>query len=121
MLANLAQVLKQWRTPNPPDTDWVFASPYTDGDRPYWPDSALKNHVRPAAKRAKITKDFGWHTLWHSFGTLLGNSGEDLKSVKALLRHANSRITADVYQQGKNSQEAQRRHRDLRHLRGSAR
>ena len=37
MLPELAEVLKQWRkeTPYPADDNWVFASPYTDGDRPY--------------------------------------------------------------------------------------
>ena len=42
----------------------------------------------------------GWHTFRHSVGTLLGQKGEDVKTVQELLRHANSRITLDVYQQG---------------------
>jgi site-specific recombinase XerD len=35
----------------------------------------------------------------HSFGTLLKANGEDVKTVQELLRHANSRITLDVYTQ----------------------
>ena len=35
----------------------------------------------------------------HSFGTLLKANGEDIKTVQELLRHANSRITLEVYTQ----------------------
>lgn len=78
----------------------MFASPFTEGKRPYWPDAALKNHVRPAARAAAgITKNIGWHTFRHSVGTHLGQSGENVKVVQELLRHASSRITQDVYQQ----------------------
>jgi integrase len=55
--------------------------------------------IRPAAKRAGITKRFGWHTFRHSFATLLKANGEDVKVVQESLRHANSRITLDVYTQ----------------------
>src|ERR1700744_6163488 len=40
-----------------------------------------------------------WKCLRHSFGTLLKANGEDVKTVQELLRHANSRITLDVYTQ----------------------
>ena len=36
-------------------------------------------------------------------GTLLKANGEDVKTVQELLRHANSRITLDVYTQAVNS------------------
>jgi integrase len=35
----------------------------------------------------------------HTFGTLLKANGEDVKAVLELLRHANSRITLEVYTQ----------------------
>ena len=41
--------------------------------------------------------------LRHSFGTLLKANGEDVKTVQEFLRHANSRITLDVYTQAVNS------------------
>ena len=41
----------------------------------------------------------GWHTFRHAFGTLLKANGEDVKTVHELLRHANSRITLDIYTQ----------------------
>ena len=53
--------------------------------------------------KAGINKNIGWHTFRHSFGTLLKANGEDVKTVQELLRHANSRITLDVYTQAVNS------------------
>jgi integrase len=91
-----------WReeTPYRADDDWVFASPSTSGQRPYWFDSALIRQLRPAAKRAKITKHIGWHTFRRSLATLLMTKGEGVKVVQELMRHANSKITLDVYAQG---------------------
>ena len=99
MLPELAEVLQQWRTktPYPRDEDWVFASPFTEGKQPYWFDPMLTDYVRPAAAKAGITKHIGWHTFRHSLATLLGRSGEDIKVVQELLRHANARMT-QVYQ-----------------------
>jgi integrase len=98
----LAEVLLNWRarTPYNRDEDWVFASPKELGRQPYWPDSALRRVARPAAVRAGIVKHIGWHTFRHSFATLLKANGEDVKVVQESLRHANSRITLDVYTQG---------------------
>jgi site-specific recombinase XerD len=79
--------------------DWVFASPTTKGKQPYWPDNLMKRHIKPVARSAGINKNIGWHTFRHSFGTLLKVNGEDVKTVQELLRHANSRITLDVYTQ----------------------
>jgi integrase len=97
-----AEVLVDWRgrTPYNRDEDWVFPSPEKLGQQPYWPDSALRKAVRPAAVRAGIVKHIGWHTFRHSFATLLKANGEDVKVVRESLRHANSRITLDVYTQG---------------------
>lgn len=104
----LADVLKLWRehSPYPQHDDWVFASPFTEGKRPYWPESAIVDYVRPAAKKAGITKHFGWHTFRHSVATELSKAGENVKVVQELLRHANSRITLELYQQA--NQDAKR-------------
>jgi integrase len=98
---DLAELLIEWRkrTPYAADTDWVFASPFSDGEQPYWAESALKDHVQPAAHAAGITKHVTWHTFRHSLGSYLGQSGEQVKVVQELLRHASIRITQDVYQQ----------------------
>jgi len=59
----------------------------------------MKRHSRPVADEAGIHKGIGWHTFRHTFGTLLKANGEEVKTVQELLRHANSRITLDVYTQ----------------------
>ena len=97
----MAEDLLSWRrqSPYPMGSDWVFASPSMGGKQPYWPDNLMKRYIKPVAKKAGITKNIGWHTFRHSFGTLLKANGEDIKTVQELLRHANSRITLDVYTQ----------------------
>jgi integrase len=97
----MAQDLLEWRrtSPYPMPHDWVFASPTMKGKQPYWPDNLMKRYIRPVAQKAGIQKRVGWHTFRHSFGTLLKANGEDIKTVQELLRHANSRITLEVYTQ----------------------
>jgi integrase len=97
----MAEDLLQWRrtSPYPMPHDWVFASPTMKGKQPYWPDNLMKRYIRPVAQKAGIHKRVGWHTFRHSFGTLLKANGEDIKTVQELLRHANSRITLEVYTQ----------------------
>jgi site-specific recombinase XerD len=73
------------------------------GKQPYWPDNLMKRHIQPVAKAIGIHKKIGWHTFRHSFGTLLKANGKDVKTVQELLRHANGRITLDVYTQAVNS------------------
>jgi Phage integrase family len=62
------------------------------------PDTLLKKVIQPALKRAGIEgKTIGWHSFRHSLATNLRAAGVDLKTAQELLRHANSRITLDVY------------------------
>jgi hypothetical protein len=44
-------------------------------------------------------KTVGFHTFRHTYTTLLTQNNEDVKVVQELLRHANSRITLDLYEQ----------------------
>jgi site-specific recombinase XerD len=67
-----------------------------------WPDNLMKRYIKPVARKAGITKNIGWHPFRHSFATLLKANGEDVKTVQELLRHANSRITLDVYPSSSN-------------------
>jgi integrase len=80
--------------------DWVFASPHGKGKQPYWPSSLHRVYLKPALKAAKITEPVDWHTLRYTFGTLMNANGEDVKTIQELLRHANFKITMDVYTQG---------------------
>ena len=49
--------------------------------------------------RPKVTKRIGWHTLRHTYATLLKANEADVKVVQELLRHANSKTTLDLYAQ----------------------
>jgi site-specific recombinase XerD len=62
-------------------------------------EQPLEDHIRPAAKRAGITKRIAWHTLRHTYGTLLKANGEDVATVQALMRHANVSVTMNTYVQ----------------------
>jgi integrase len=87
--AAMAGALQYWSTLTwyrHPD-EWVFANPKMHSNQPHW----------PAAKRVGIAKQIGWHSFRRSFATLLKGSGEDIKTVQELMRHANSRLTLDVY------------------------
>jgi site-specific recombinase XerD len=98
----LAQSLIAWRRRSPfnQHDDWVFACPEMQGKQPHWPENLIRRHIRPAAKRCGIDKRIGWHTFRHSYATHLKANGEDVKVVQESLRHANSRITLDTYDQG---------------------
>lgn len=81
------------------DDDWVLASPEMNGDSPVWLDVMMDNHIKPAATSAGITKTIGWHTFRRSLASILAAKGEQVKVVQELLRHSNSSITQDLYQQ----------------------
>jgi integrase len=97
----LAEVLMGWRgsCPYNQDADYIFGSPEKHGVQPYWPTSGMENYVKPAAKRAGITKRIGWHTLRHTFGTLVKSQGADVATTQGLMRHANPGITMGTYVQ----------------------
>jgi len=101
MNAEIAEMLWRWRQEAPynqPD-DWIFASPHRAGIQPYWPGSLYRAHLKPALLKAGISVPVGWHTLRHSFGTLMKANGEDIKTIQELLRHATFKVTADTYTQ----------------------
>ena len=82
--SDLAEVLMNWRAEcayNQAE-NFVFSSAKKKGTQPLWPNTALEKHIKPAAIRAGITKRIAWHTLRHSFGTLLKENGADLKLIR---------------------------------------
>jgi integrase len=101
----MAEDLLRWRRQSDYTglDDYIFASETMRGKQPFWPDNLMKRHIRPVARANGISKQIGWHTFRHTFGTLLKANGEDVKTVQELLRHANSRITLEVYTQAVNS------------------
>jgi len=40
-----------------------------------------------------------WHTLRHTFSSILKANGEDVKVMQELLRHATAKMTLDTYTQ----------------------
>jgi integrase len=97
----VTDVLARWRerTLYTTPTEWVFPSPKMGGTQPYWQDSLMRKVIWPAAKRAKITKRIGWHTFRRSLATLLIDVGAPVKLTQEIMRHANSRVTLELYQQ----------------------
>jgi hypothetical protein len=93
--------LKQWKlaTLNHSDDNYLFPSIAKNGSQPIQPDMILKRHIRPALERIGVKKRIGWHSFRHGLATMLRQKGVDIKTAQEMLRHANSRITADVYQQ----------------------
>jgi integrase len=103
----VAHALREWKhvTEYKAATDFLFPSVQKNGLVPVWPDTLLKKVIRPAVKRAGITgKIVGWHTFRHSLGTNLRALGVDVKVAQELLRHANAKITLDLYTQAISSQ-----------------
>jgi integrase len=98
---DLADAVLEWRRVclYKADDDWVFASPDMNGDAPVWLDVMMDNYIKPAATAAGITKTIGWHTFRRSLASILAAKGEQVKVVQELLRHSNTAITQDLYQQ----------------------
>jgi len=99
---NVAEALEGWKaeTDYKQEGDFLFPSLRKKGEAPVVPDMILRRVIRPAAERAGIVgKRIGWHTFRHSLGTNLRSLGVDVKVAQTTLRHANSRITMDLYTQ----------------------
>ncbi|MFT4111866.1 tyrosine-type recombinase/integrase [Silvibacterium sp.] len=79
------------------DKDWTFASEILFGEHPMWPDNLRTKFLKPAAKKAAIAKQIGWHTFRHTYSTLLKDNGEDVKVVQELMRHTNITTTMNIY------------------------
>lgn len=102
----LVEALVAWRaeSPYPQDDDWMFASPVKFGKEPLWLDHMMRAHITPAAKSLGIETHIGWHTFRRSYSSILISSGAGPKVVQELLRHANIKITLDLYAQANQSE-----------------
>jgi integrase len=69
------------------------------GDGRSHPIASFPAKSIPQRSASGSLNGFGWHTFRHTYSTLLKANGEDIKVVQELLRHANSRITLDIYTQ----------------------
>jgi integrase len=97
----LVEELKRWRSESlyRADSDFLFPSIQKNGSQPLQPDMILKRHIRPALEQMGVKKRIGWHSFRHGLSQFLRQRGIDVKIAQELLRHANSRITLDIYQQ----------------------
>jgi integrase len=113
---DLLEELRAWRgeAPYAQNSDYVFASPKMKGRQPYWMSRIMQHHIKPAAAKAGIAIK-GWHTLRHSYTTLLRQNNDDPKVVQALLRHNSIKVTMDVYDEAM-SDEKQVAHRKVLRL-----
>lgn len=95
---DVLELLRQWHsaTPYKNPEDWIFASPYTRGLRPFWPAQLLKTHIKPVALAAGLP-NIGWHSFRHTVSAWGKEAGLELEDVKTLLRHENIATTSDVY------------------------
>jgi integrase len=95
--AEVKQALLEWKknTPYSEPEDWVFASLWTKGKRPYWPEGILANHIQPIAEAAGFGQ-VGWHTFRHSVAQW-SKQALKLEETKEILRHANIQTTSDIY------------------------
>ena len=97
---SVRDALAEWRKESMfnRDEDFLFPSIRLNGKQPLTPDMVLKKIIRPALVRAGIAgKVIGWHSFRHSLATNLRTLGIDVKVAQALLRHANSLTTMDIY------------------------
>ena len=110
---DLIEALREWQcqTPYRASESWVFASPASQGHRPYLAQQIMQRHILPTARKLGIAKRIGWHTFRHTYSTLLRSTGAELKIMQELLRHSTIRVTLDTYTQAvtaekRNAQEA---------------
>ncbi len=101
LVSGLAQALLAWKrhTAFTGPGDWVFASPFEVGQKPYWPGTILQKVIQPAAKKAGIRKRIGWHTFRRTTATWLLANGASVKTAQDLMRHANPTMTLGTYAQ----------------------
>jgi integrase len=100
------EMLRLWRehTPYRGEGDWIFASPFFHGKKPYTSQILFRKHIRPVIEKIAGLKSskqapIGWHTLRRSLGTLLVSNGENVKVTQAQLRHATPGLTLELYAQ----------------------
>jgi integrase len=86
-------ILREHLKKQPNDTNLVFTN--VNG-KPLDGPNFLKRVLRPLLKTAELPA-VTFHSLRHSSNTVLAQKGVPLKTLQALLGHATSKTTMDVY------------------------
>lgn len=75
----------------------LFASYWLGCQMPHRPNNVHSRFLVPAGKKMGLEFSFGWHTFRHSYKTWLDERKIPLTVQRDLMRHADSRTTAQVY------------------------
>lgn len=79
--------------------NWLFTTTQSGGSKPYWPGMLLKRHVQPAAARAGILKQVGWHSFRWTYANILYSNEQNVKTAQELMRHSAPTVTMGTYAQ----------------------
>jgi integrase len=95
----LAALLQAWRkeTLYATEEDFIFPSYRLKGTKPPRANMLVAKHLQPAARKAGIAGQVGFHTLRRTLASALVANGNDPKLVQELLRHSNVKTTLDIY------------------------
>jgi integrase len=101
---SLMEALLEWRCKAEfsKDEDWIFASPFSAGEKPYF-QTAVRKKVFAAAQRAGIAhllRGEPTKILRHSYRSWLGTTNAPVAVIKDLMRHADIRTTFNEYGNG---------------------
>jgi hypothetical protein len=91
--------LLRWRMVAPycANSDWIFASGTLWGRMPIWANTSREKILQRVARKVGITKSIGWHTFRHTYSSLLAESGNDVKVMQELMRHAKVATMMEIY------------------------
>jgi integrase len=94
---DVVELLRNWKsvTPYRLAEDWVFASPYTKGKRPYDPQSLMTERIRPVALKLGLPK-ISWNSFRHT-ASRWAKAVLKLEDAKERLRHADIATTSNIY------------------------
>jgi len=94
--ADLCAILQRWKQQCPVTPDgWAFPNPATL--KPYWQESVCADRIKPAAVKAGVGTNIGWHTFRHTYRTWLDSTGAPIAMQRELMRHASIGTTMNVY------------------------
>ena len=79
------------------EEDFIFPSYRLKGKKPPRANMLVAKHLQPAARKAGIIGQVGFHTLRRTLASALVANGNDPKLVQELLRHSNVKTTLDIY------------------------
>ena len=103
LLSNIVQELKAHKA-RQNEEKLFFGQAYQDNDlvftthegKPIEPRNFLRKH-KALLKRAGLREEVRIHDLRHTFGTMLGQSGENPKNIQLIMGHADIRTTLGTY------------------------